>query len=185
MKTPPAPLIPSGLSPTCPDVLGATLLIQCLHGWGWTQAVGGKTTIFDDEALAMGRVQIIPEAYVDFTAPRCGITGRVVQIPEPYELGRFLAYIMSDGVDYNFTDNIAPCWRVMLGTGDLDLDSTWMPILAGEDTLFGYGTVGQDANWLRRSGHLILSESEQVGGGNAHELPSYPSTARPKARATP
>ena len=29
------------------------------------------------------------------------------------------------------------------------------------------------------------TNSEQVGGGNAHELPSHPSTALPKARATP
>jgi hypothetical protein len=162
MKPPPVPLTPCGLSPTCPDVLGTALLIQCLRGWGWTQIVEGKTAIFADETLAMGRVQIEPEAYIDFTAPRSGITGRVVQIPAPYELTRFVAYIMTDGVDYNFTDNIAPAWRVILGTGGLDLDSAWIPILAGEDTLFGYGTVGQDADWLRRSGHLFQRQSEQV-----------------------
>ena len=33
--------------------------------------------------------------------------------------------------------------------------------------------------WLSRL------KSEQDGGGNAHKLPSHPSTARPKARATP
>lgn len=154
MKLPPAPQIPSGLSPTCPDVPGSTLTIQCVHGWGWTQRICGKNTIFDDETLAMELIQVIPEAYVNFPAPRCGITGSVVQIPAPYECGRFLAFIMSDGVDYNFTDNIAPCWQVMFGNGDLDLDSSWFPILAGEETLFGYGIVGQDAEWLQKSGHL-------------------------------
>ena len=35
-------------------------------------------------------------------------------------------------------------------------------------------------------GRLPLTpRSEQVGGGNAHELPSHPSAAPPKARATP
>ena len=33
--------------------------------------------------------------------------------------------------------------------------------------------------------NLKYGNAQQVGGGNAHELPSHPSAAPPKARATP
>lgn len=165
MKPPPMPLIPSGLSPTCTDVLGSTLLIQCLHGWGWSHA--GKDESFNDELVAMGRIEIVPESFVDFTAPRCGITGSVPNAPGEYQFRRFVAFIMSDGVDYNFTDKIAPCWRVIFGNGRLDLESAWFPILEGEDALFGYGTVGKNAEWLRRSGYLFQTQSEQDVTPNA------------------
>ena len=47
--------------------------------------------------------------------------------------------------------------------------------------------------WAIERGTIVISDavapnrkkSEQVGGGNAHELPSHPSAAPPKARATP
>ena len=68
----------------------------------------------------MGRIEVVPEAYIEFTAPRGGITGRVVQAPAPYEFTRFVAFIMSDGADYDFTGNIAPCWRVIFGNGNLE-----------------------------------------------------------------
>lgn len=160
MTPPPIPLIPSGLSPTCFDVLGSTLLIQCLHGWGWSRHVEGKPEIFDDEIVAMGRIEVVPESYVEFTTPRCGITGSVPQAPAQFQFRRFVAFIMSDGVDYNFSDQIAPCWRVIFGNGNLDLDSAWFPILEGEDVLFGYGTVGKNAEWLRQSGHLFQTKIE-------------------------
>lgn len=165
MKPPPIPLVPSGLSPECPDVLGTPLLIQCLGGWGWTQHIDGKTTSFDDLSFLTSRVEVVPEAYIDFTSPRCGIAGRVVRSPEGYQFTRFLAFIMSDGLDYNFTENIAPAWRVFFGDGDIDLESEWFPILKGEGTLDGYGTVARDLDSLRRSGHLIKNLSEQAADG--------------------
>ena len=159
------PLIPSGLSPECPDVIGNPLLIQCMHGWGWSRNIDGCMKIIDDEALAMGRIAVVPEAYIDFTAPRCGITGRVVQVPAPYRFSRFVAFIMSEGLDYDFTANIAPCWRIILGDGQLDLESTWFPILRGEDAVFGYGSVGQGEDWLRRAGLLVNRLSENACAG--------------------
>jgi hypothetical protein len=74
---------------------------------------------------------------------------------------------MSDGCDYDFTQNIAPAWRVMLGDGELDYDSEWFPILKGQDVYFGYGSIGLDDH------HFALSESrrrqcsEQGAGGNS------------------
>ena len=163
------PLNPSGLSPTCLDVLESALLIQCLHGWGWSQTVNGKSESFNDELVAMGRIEVIPESYVEFSVPRSGITGRVSNAPGHYQFSRFVAFIMSDGLDYNFTDNIAPSWRVIFGNGNLDLESAWFPILEGEDALFGYGTVVKNIEWLRRSGYLIENQSEQGADGDAEE----------------
>ncbi len=156
MKPPPAPITPSGLAPTCPDVVGTTLLIQCINGWGWTQLVDGELRVLNDPSLLMSRIVIEPEAYVEFTTPRCGITGRVTRKPQGYSFTRFLAFIMSDGINYDFKERIAPCWRVLFGNGDLDLESTWFPTLKGECTIYGYGRVGQDADWLQQSGHLTL-----------------------------
>ena len=154
MKPPPTPMAPSGLSPTCPNILGTTLVVQCLPGWGWTQINKGKHEPFEVHTVTKGQIEIIPEAYVEFTTPRCGITGRVPRATAPYQFRRFVAFIMSDGVDFNFTDQIAPAWWVIFGNGNLDLESTWFPILDGDDALFGYGTVGKDAEYLQRSGYL-------------------------------
>ena len=144
-------------------------MIRCCHGWGWTSRKGGKSEPFTDEALAMGEIHVVPEQYIDFTAPRCGILGRIDKIPGDYQFKRFLAFIMSDGCDYNFTDQIAPVWRVFVGDGELDLESEWFPILRGDSTIDGYGSVGLDSNALDRAEARYKTTSEQGGDGDAEE----------------
>ena len=108
MKPPPMPLVASGLSENCPNVIGKPLLIRCVHGWGWTHHPNGSLEAFENETLAMGEIEIVPGQYVEYTTPRCGILGRITKLPGDYRFERFLAFIMSDGCDYDFTDNIAP-----------------------------------------------------------------------------
>ena len=162
MKPSPIPLIPSGLAENCPDVIGKRLLIRCCHGWGWTHHPNGTTEIFDDETLDMGEIHIVPERYVEYTTPRCGLLGRIEKLPDGYRFNRFLAFIMSDGCDYDFTDNIAPAWRVFVGDGELDLDSEWFPILGGDSTIAGYGSVGIDSEALDRAEARRKTWSEQA-----------------------
>jgi len=153
MKPPPAPLVPSGLSPDCPDVIGETLTIRCTYGWGWyllPDGIDGPLISIESGSLLHSDIEVIPEEYVDFTAPRCCISGRVKRNPAGYDFDRFVAFIMSDGCDYNFTDNIAQVWRVMLGDGKLDCETDWSPRLSGREVYFGYGSVGQDSGWLDR-----------------------------------
>ena len=147
MKPSPIPLVPSGLSVHCPDVLGKTLVIRGCTGWQWTHHVDGKVVIVTDECLMNAEFDVIPEEYVPFTTPRCGIFGRVATSPL-ISVQQFLAFIMSDGWDYNFTSNIAPIWRVMIGEGSIDMDSEWFPILTGPNVYFGYGTVAADRKHL-------------------------------------
>ena len=160
------PLIPSGLSESCPDVLGEQLLIRCTHGWGWTHRPNGSLEAFEDETLAMGEIGIIPERYVEHTTPRCGLLGRIEKLPGDYRFDRFLAFIMSDGCDYDFTDNIAPAWRIFVGDGELDLESEWFPVLGGETTIAGYGSVGRDSESLDRSEASWQTRSEQGAATN-------------------
>lgn len=152
MKPPPIPMIPSGLSDDCPDVIGQRLMIRCCNGWGWTHSPGGVPQLFDDPNLVAGEIEVIPEQYVAFTTPRCGIAGRVVHCPPGFQLERFVAFIMSDGCDYDFSDNIAPAWRVMVGDGELDCESEWFPTLRGSRVFSGYGSVGCDSEALDRAG---------------------------------
>lgn len=144
MKPPPTPLTPSGLAGECRRFLGKPLLLRCVFGWGWTHYVGGEPIHFDDQTLYSSSLWIVPEGFVEFTTRRSGIYGAVLSSPEPYFLKRFVAFTMSDGCDYDFTENIAPCWRVMLGDGALDYDSGWFPLLRGADVYFGYGSIGAD-----------------------------------------
>ena len=148
MKRPPMPLVPSGLSPDCPDVIGETLTIRCVSGWGWNLKAEGEISTIESGSILSSEIEVVPERYVDFTGPRCCISGRVTRSPAGYCLERFVAFIMSDGCDYNFTDNIAHSWRVMVGDGELDCDYDWFPILNGRKVYFGFGTVGLDSEWL-------------------------------------
>lgn len=149
MQPPPVPLIPSGLSPECPDVLGQELFIRCEYGWGWQLRENGIADWCQlDEILTSAKLIVIPESYVEFTTPRCGIFGQVISQVPGYQFKHFLALIMSDGVDYDFTDNIADVWRVMLGDGFPDYDSSWFPILGGNYVYFGYGTVARSKEHL-------------------------------------
>ena len=144
MKPAPAPLPPSGLSENCPDIIGQQLLLRCCNGWGWTHQPNGTQEIFEDSTLFSGDIEIIPEQYVDFTAPRSGFYGHINKLPGDYSFTKFVAFIMTEGCDFDLTDNIAPAWRVFLGDGDLDLDSSWMPILTGEK-IGGYGTIAENS----------------------------------------
>ncbi|QJE94567.1 hypothetical protein [Luteolibacter luteus] len=162
MKPPPSKLVPSGLSLECPDVIGSKLLIQCSPGWGWSHRIDGVGQDLEDPSLQYAVVEVVPEAYVEFTTPRCGITGRVVKAPDGYSFTRFVAFIMLDGEDYDFTENIAGAWRVTFGTGELDLESEWFPILAGDDAIFGYGSIAQDEASLLRSGSVFRYERGEI-----------------------
>ena len=150
MRPPPTPLIPSGLLEDCPDVIGRKLLIRCCNGWGWTRSGDGERQEFTDEAIINGEIEVIPERYVEFTTPRCGIMGRIERLPGNYRFKKFLAFIITDGCDFDFTDNIAGAWRIFIGDGELDLDHEWFPILRGGLTLSGYGSVGLDSEALDR-----------------------------------
>ena len=61
-----------------------------------------------------GEVRLLPEGFVEFTTPRSGIYGAVVSSPQPYSLERFVAFTMSDGCNYDFTQNIAPALRLIV-----------------------------------------------------------------------
>ena len=151
MKPPPTPLVPSGLTEQCQDVIGKSLTVRCANGWGWTHNVRGERNSFDDPALVAGHVQIIPEGFIEFTTPRGGMYGKVLVAPKGYNFNRFVAVIMSDGCNYDFNANIAPAWRVMFGDGVLDCDSEWFPILNGPDVYFGYGSIGLNEYFLDAS----------------------------------
>ena len=131
---------------------------------------------FEDETLAMGELEIVPEEYVHFTTPRSGIAGRIVWNTGMYSLTRFVAFIMNDGCDYNFTDKIAHAWRVMVGDGGVDYESSWFPIISGPNSYFGYGVIGLDRIWLDRAGTTWHPMSEQVAVADRHQHHCLPPT---------
>jgi len=148
MKPLPCPRIPTGLSERCQDALGSPLVIRCANGWGWTHRVRGQNSFVDDQALFSSHLRVVPEGFIKFTSPRGGIYGPVLSTPPGYSFKRFVALTMSDGCDYDFTEHIAPIWRVMLGDGEVDYESEWFPILGGEDVYFGYGAIGLNEDYL-------------------------------------
>ena len=148
MKPPPQPLFSSGLSTHCQNVVRGSLVARCTIGWGWTHRLRGQAIPFEDEQLTGAYVDLLPEGFVGFTTARSGIFGAVTGAPEQFQLKRFVAFTMSDGCDWDFTEKIAPAWRLMLGHGELDYKSEWFPILNGPDVYFGYGTIGKNRELL-------------------------------------
>ena len=166
MKPPPALLTPSGLAEGCHNIIGKPLLLRCVFGWGWTHNLGGHFTPFEDQILSVGSLRIMPEGFVVFTTPRSGIYGAVLSSPQPYSLERFVAFTMTDGCDHDFTEHIAPAWRVMLGDGALDYDSEWFPILTGNNVYFGYGSIGADEHAFAIAESRRRQSSEPFGPPN-------------------
>ena len=168
MREPPIPLVPSGLADTCPDVRGTRLCIRTCEGWGWTRWDGDKRHSAQNPFASMDLL-VEPLKYIEFTAPRCGLYGRLLSQPEGYHYTNFLAFIMSDGCDFNFTDAIAPSWRVFVGDGEVDLDSDWMPVLRRGATSFdGYGTVAESPSaidqWEQRTPKIGFGRSPEPIG---------------------
>ena len=128
--------------------------------------MGGRSMPFVDEVLCAGRLGILPEGFVGFTTPRSGIYGAVLSAPQPYSLERFVAFTMTDGCDHDFTEHIAPAWRVMLGDGALDCDAEWFPILKGRDVYFGYGSVAVDEHAFALAEFRRRQSSEPDGAAN-------------------
>lgn len=141
MKKPPEPLIDSCLSDDCEDLVGLTLTLRCLYGWGWTQQCAGLQAPIDDEPIITAEMSLVVDGYLRFTMPRSGIHGHVPHPPIGYSFTRFLAFIMSDGTDYNFTARVAQVWRVILGDGRPDYESSWFPVMDDPNALYGYGTI--------------------------------------------
>lgn len=169
MKPPPAPLTPSGLAAGCRDFIGKPLLLRCEFGWGWSHHLCGHSTPFEDEILFAGRLRILFEGFVEFTTPRSGIYGAVLSAPLPYSFERFVAFTMTDGREHDFTEHIAPAWRVMLGDGALDCDSEWFPILKGKDVYFGYGSIGVDEHAFALAESRWRQSSEPDGAANGSQ----------------
>ncbi len=171
---------PTGLAERCQGALGKPLVIRCLNGWGWTHHVRAERSPVEDGALLAAHLQVVPEGFVPFTTPRGGIYGAILTTPPGYSFKRFLALTMSDGCDYDFTEHIAPAWRVMLGDGAVDYESEWFPILGGDDVYFGYGSVGLNEHSLdldtqRRREHPLSqwpTRSRYSGAGDAPPSPS-------------
>ena len=140
MTAPPLPLTPSGLAAHTRSFLGRSLIIRCCSGWGWSVERGGQTESFEDSRLTSADIEIIPDGFVSFRNERGGIYGSVVQCPVGFHYARFLAFTMSDGTEYDFTDEIAQ-WRVIFADGDPDYDSHWFPLLNGNPRYLGYGAI--------------------------------------------
>ncbi len=141
MKTPPTPLTDSCIADDCEEVVGLTLTLRCLYGWGWMQQSGRQQASIDDESIVSAEMSVVIDGYVRFTMPRSGIHGHVPNPPNGYSFTRFLVFIMSEGTDYNFTTNVAPAWRVILGDGCPDYESSWFPVMDDPNALYGYGTI--------------------------------------------
>ncbi|MCC5844718.1 MAG: hypothetical protein JJU05_10745 [Verrucomicrobia bacterium] len=140
MQKPPVKLNPRSLADACPDIIGFPLLILCENGWGWTHYSDPKPVLVDDLPFNGHVIEVIPERYIDFTGPRSGLVGKVLSSPAGFGFKHFVAFIMADGCDYNFENNIPP-WRIFLGEGEVNLEVEWFPVLIGKDVWSGYGRL--------------------------------------------
>jgi hypothetical protein len=147
------PEYPSSLSDDCPDVIGVTLELRCQNGWGWFRTTNDGGESIEDTRLIDAVLEIVPEFYVALTRPRSGIAGRVLRAPEGYGFHRFIANIMSDGCDYDFSDNVAFAWRIWLGDGELDYEDDIVlgqfPTMTGTNVFHGYGSIAVPGHWAK------------------------------------
>ena len=145
------PEYPSSLSDDCPDVIGSVLALRCVNGWGWRRNPGTGIESVEDPRLIDALLEIVPEFYVALTRPRSGIAGRVVRAPDGYVFRRFVAVIMSDGCDYDFSSTVASAWRVWLGDGELDyVEDEFLgrvPVMTGAGVYHGYGSIAVPGYW--------------------------------------
>lgn len=149
------PEFPSSLSDGCSDVIGTILALRCENGWGWYRTPGDGDELIEDPRLINALLEIVPQSYVALTRPRSGIAGRVVRAPDGYDFHRFVAVIMSDGCDYDFSGNVAPAWRLWLGDGEIDYVEDKLlgrfPTMTGTSVYHGYGSIAIPGYWAPRA----------------------------------
>ena len=137
---------PSSLAEETRSCLGGSLRMRCRHGWGWTW----KDGLFDEEKFTVDDIEIFPESFVEFVVPRAGIFGSVRSPDRSHIFSQFLALVMTDGREFDFTNNVAPSWRIMFGSGSVNYERDWFPVLSSELTIYGFGMIALNSNWLDR-----------------------------------
>ncbi|MDB2687328.1 hypothetical protein N9Y42_08960 [Mariniblastus sp.] len=105
---------------------------------------------FNEKAFTADDIEIFPESFVEFLVPRAGIFGSV-RSPDPsHTFSQFLALVMTDGREFDFTNNVAHQWRFMFGSGGVDFERNWFPVLSGESTIYGFGMIALNSILLDR-----------------------------------
>ena len=141
-------MTPSSLAEETLSCLGGSLRMRCCHGWGWTW----KGELFDEKYFTVNDIEIFPESFVEFLVPRAGIFGSVRSPDRSHTFSQFLALVMTDGREFDFTNNVAHHWRFMFGSGGVDFERNWYPVLSSELTIYGFGMIALNSNWLDRHG---------------------------------
>ena len=139
-------VVPSSLAEETRSFLGGSLRMRCCHGWGWTW----HGELFNENAFTADDIEIFPESFVEFLVPRAGIYGSV-RSPDPsHTFSQFLALVMTDGREFDFTRNVAHQWRFMFGSGGVDFERNWFPVLSCEHTIHGFGIIALNSTLLDR-----------------------------------
>ena len=141
----------TALTDACERFVEKELTVQLQSGWGWSRTLNGvHEPFFDDKGVSSRKIKVCIKRFFRGEDGRIrGFTGWVV--PTGHELDRFNAvlFTMSDGVDFDFGNNICMAWGAWFGDHDpTDLPGS-IPEFTTGNGYKGYGTVYEDETAYR------------------------------------
>ncbi|GEM_PF-3929493 len=134
----------SGLSYACRKYVKCDLAARSETGWGWTRKTASGLEPVSDRDITDSYFAVTPLLFFPEQSGTRGFVGRVSDPGHPLNGQRIVAFTMSDGDDFNFSDNICGAWRFLFGNGELDLTDLYRPSMKGDDILFGYGIIATE-----------------------------------------
>lgn len=133
----------SGLSYVCRKYAKRELVARAETGWGWTIKTASGLISVSDPNITDFYFIVTP---LSFFPERLNVRGFIGRVSDPRYLlngERIVAFTMSDGDNFNFSDNICGAWRFLFGNGELDLTNLNRPSMNGDDILYGYGLIAE------------------------------------------
>ena len=107
---------PTGLARDCAQFAGREVTVRLKSGWGWQHFLEGIQQRFTSKpAYSSGDLTVRVESFFEHNGLLRGFTAGVRKQGHPLHGLRAVLFTMSDGKDFDFTENVCMAWRAVFG----------------------------------------------------------------------
>jgi hypothetical protein len=140
---------PTALSDSCKEFRGRLLKVKLSSGWGWHQVERGahKPVRLRDVATQNDLIISVDRFFRERKRLR-GFVGTVYTKGHPFDGLRAVLFTMSDGLDFDFRENICMVWGARFGQREPSSTRSTIPAFTGGTVYTGYATVFDDYRYL-------------------------------------
>jgi hypothetical protein len=125
--------------------------VELKWGWGWNRFVDGARQLLQfEEVYSVGKMTVTIHTFFKCDGRLRGFTGILHGQGHKLDGLEAVFFTMSDGEDFDFTDNICMVWRAMFGDQEPSGSPGHIPDFTSGEVYTGYATVFEDEGHLQR-----------------------------------